>query len=91
MNLEILSIDEMELLICSSEEKLTRNNEKYRELKLKNSVDGNEFVVKIWPDTLKNIGDKSIFRRGNIVKVSNSEFSRQYNSYAVRGLELIKK
>ena len=32
---EILSIDNMELLICSSEEKLTKKNEKYRELKLK--------------------------------------------------------
>lgn len=88
---EILSIDDMELLICSSEEKLTKKNEKYRELKLKNPVDGNEFAVKIWPDALKNINDKSIFRKGNTVKVSDSEFSRQYNSYTVKNLELIKK
>ncbi|MBO7453798.1 MAG: TraI domain-containing protein [Alphaproteobacteria bacterium] len=88
---EARDIDNMDLLICSSEEKLTKKSEKYRELKLKNSIDGIEFVVKIWPDTLRNISDKTIFRKGNIVKVFNSEYSRQYGSYTIKGLELIRK
>lgn len=47
MNFAFLSIDDLELQIYSSEKKLTKKNEKYRKLKLKNSINETEFAVKI--------------------------------------------
>lgn len=38
MNFAVLSIDDLELQIYSSGKKLTKKNEKYRKLKLKNSI-----------------------------------------------------
>lgn len=79
-----------EYQIMSLSLKDTQNNTKMAKLQLKNLDSDEVFNCVIWQDALTKISHNAI-KAGNIVKITDHNYNKQYNNYIINSLTLIRE